>query len=299
MATSSFSTSNVYDTVVASFFEGAAQSVAAKSPQWEETFDWEDGVASAKRLAPMTGIGDMATWDKTSAIDPQSPAALDPQAWTYVAWAARVRLGIFQVEEIPNYRQAVLNKAGFSAMSTIAEAAASAKADGFTVNQVHGTKPFFATNHERASGTRSNKIATAYDRTAYNAARDGMATWTNYQGQNYNLTGAGLAIEYYPTNRQNVVSSVRSGLTSDQNQFNVAAMDDVIFVENPHLDSASDVIMHSRVPGSRGFKAWKRKGMTIFADRGESDVQEQYTIVFAYGFRAGATPDGAFGITAG
>lgn len=299
MPTSSFSTSNVFDTVTMAAFEGASAAAAVADPTWEDTFDWTEGIASAMKLAPYTGVGDFSTWNGLDAITAESPAAMDAQTMTYVAYAARVRLGILQLQELPGYREGTFRKIGFSAASTIAEAAASAKADAFTANLVHGTKTFFATDHEtQGGGTRGNVASTGFDRTAYLVARAALKKWVNFQNQILDLTGAGLILEYHPDSHEQVRQAVMSIVTSDQGQLNVASLDNVRFVENAHLDSPTDVIVHCNVPEQRGFKAWERMPLVIFPDRGESDVQEQYTAVMAYGFRAKATPDGAYGIKA-
>ncbi|MFO0749134.1 MAG: hypothetical protein U1F43_26250 [Myxococcota bacterium] len=82
-------------------------------------------------------------------------------------------------------------------------------------------------------GTRSNKISSIYDRAAYLTARNGIATWDDYQGGGmvYDLSGAGLFVTYHPNNREAVKQSFLSSVTSSQQQYNVASEDDVTTVE--------------------------------------------------------------------
>lgn len=298
MATSALSTSNHKRRLQKSYFEGANQAASVRNQQWTITFDWRyDKNAAAILSSAMTGIPDFSTWDKSATISASSIASLDAATITYVAYAAKVSFDPFTPDEIEGYREGVMRKLGFSGASTISEAAAAIKADAFTTNMVHGTKPLFSTTHERASGTRSNKGSTGFDRAAFLAGRNALVTWTNYQGQNYNLTGAGLAVEYHPDNNEAVKQAIRSPTTSSQNQVNVAADEDVIFIENPYLDDEDDVIVHCRVEGEQPFVAWERMAARAYFDTENGGAIDTATIVFGYAFAAKGTPDGAFGIT--
>lgn len=301
MATSALSVSNHKLRLTTSFFEGVGQTRALRDPTWMDTFDWRFDKANQLLAAAMTGIPSYSTWTEGSTISPGAIASLDPKNMTYVAYAASVAFGPLTPDEIPNYREGVLAKLGFSAMSTIFEAAAAAKADAFTENtgnhEVHGDKALFATDHEQASGTRSNKIASSFDRAAYLTARNGMMTWENYQGQIFDLTGAGVTIEYHPNNDEAVKQAILSSVTSSQGQYNVAGDDDVTFVRNPYFEDADDVIVQTRVVGEKPFVGWERLPPTMFVGRDTANVNEVVTIVMAYGFGNKGTPDGAFGIT--
>ena len=263
MGTTAFSTDNVKRRLAQAWFEGSNQNVAVANQDWTMCFDWRyDKNVAGILAAAMTGIPDYSEWNKSDTLSPQAIAALDAKTVTYVAYAATVNFDPFTPDEIPDYEASVMRKLGFSAAATINEAAAGVKADAFTTNSVHGSKHLFATNHEMVGGTRGNLVTSAtFDRAAYLSARNGMITWKNYQGQNYDLSGAGLCVEYHPDNDEAVKQAILSRVTSDQGQVNIAADDAVTFIRNPYYDETDDVVVCTKVEGERRGEpgnAWRR-----------------------------------------
>lgn len=297
MATAAFSISNVKRSLTRAFIEGAGHHVDVRNQAWTKTFRWRYDKAAAIIDAPWTGLGNYGTWDKSATINASTFAALDPQTHTYVAYAAKISFDPFTSDEIDGYREGCMRKLGFSAASTISEAAAAIKAAAFTTAMVHGTKALFATDHERASGTRSNKVSATYDRAAQITMRNGFKTWTNYQGQVYDLSGAGLAIEYHPDNAEAVIQATQSALTSDQQQINILSRDTYTYVENPYFDDADDVICHTLVPDEQAFGAWERMAPKMYTDTENGGAIDTVTVVMGYAFYGVGTPDGAFGCT--
>lgn len=304
MATSALSVSNVKQRLALVMFEGANNNQALQDAGWMDTFDWRyDQDRKQIDAAAMTGIPSFSNWNEVADVTPSGITSLDQKNFTYVALAASVTFGPLTPSEIPNYRQLVLRKLGFSTISTIYETAASAKADAFTEttgnHAVHGTKSLFATDHEMVGGTRSNKIVSAtFDRAAYLAGRNGMRTHNNYQGQVFDLTAAGISVEYHTNNDEAVKQAILSKVTSDQQQINIAANDKVRFIANPYFEDEDDVILGTEIEGEKAFLGWERLPPTMFVGRDSKNVNEQVTIVMAYGFGSKGVPDGAFGITA-
>lgn len=297
MTTAAFSTSNVKRTLTKAFIEGAGNHVDVKNQAWTRTFRWRYDKSAAVVDAPYTGLGNYATWDKSATISASAFTAMDPQTHTYVAYVAKVSFDPFTPDEVDGYREGCMRKLGFSAASTISEAAAAIKAAAFTTAMVHGSKYLFATDHERASGTRSNKTSGNYDRAAHITMRNGMRTWTNYQGQVYDLTGAGYSVEFHPDNEEAVIQATRSALTSDQQQVNILANDNILYVSNPYLDDADDVIMGTLIPDEQAFGAWERMAPKMYTDTENGGAIDTVTVVMGYSFYGVGVPDGAFGCT--
>ena len=304
MATNALSVSNVKQRLVMSMFEGANQNRALSEAAWMDTFDWRyDQDRKQIDAAAMTGIPSFSSWTEGNNISPSGITSLDTKSLTYVALAASVVFGPFTPSEIPNYKALVMRKLGFSTISTIYEAAAAAKADAFTENtgnhEVHGDKALFATDHEMSGGTRGNKIVSAvFDRPTYLVGRNGMMTWNNYQGQVFDLTAAGLSIEYHVNNDEAVKQAILSRVTSDQQQYNVANEDNVVFVRNPYFEEEDDVIMQTRIEGEKAFLGWERLPPTMYVGRDTANVNEVVTVVMGYAFGNKGTPDGVFGVSA-
>ncbi len=296
MPTAALSTSNAKRRMTKAFMEGAGHHTSVKDQSWAKTFRWRYEKDQAAILsAPYTGVPNFGTWDKSATISADAIAALDPQTITYVAYAAKVSFDPFTPTEIEGYRESVVRKLGFAGASTIAEAAAAVKAAAFTTNMSHGSKPLFAVDHEKASGTRSNKVVGTYDRAAHLTMRNGFFTWENYQGQVYDLSAAGLTIEYHPDNEDAVMQATRSRVTSDQNQVNIVADDQLTYVRNPYFTGTDDVILGTMVPDEQAFMAWERLAPQMYLDTENGGAIDTVTIVFGYAFAGVGTPDGAFG----
>lgn len=305
MALNALSTSNVKDRDLQTFFAGGQQHVGVSNPAWEQMYDWSyQSNVNTIQMGAMSGVGKFASWSGEATISPSAIEAMDSKSLSYGIFAASVAVNPYVAAEVPGYRDLILSRLGFAAASTIHSAAGIALAGSFTSSsgndKVHATKPLIAADHEMVGGTRSNKISSAYDRAAFLAARNGMTTWQDYQGSMvYNLTGAGFNVAFHPSNREAVIQSFASTVTSSQNQFNVAGLDDVNLVECPYLADEDDVLVSTRIDGSKPFKAWERQAPTLSigydASKGGLEI---ITCHLAYGFGNGGTPDGVFGITA-
>lgn len=304
MALNALSVSNVKDRDLQTFFAGAGKHRGNTNPAWQEMYDWSyQGNVNQIQVGAMSGVGNFGSWDGESTISPSTIQAMNAKSMSYGVFAASVAVNSYTAEEVPNYRELILDRLGFCAAGTIAKAAGIALAAAFTSNTgnhaVHGSKPLIATDHEMEGGTRSNKISAIYDRSAYLAARNGIVTWEDYQGVINDLGGAGLNVAFHTHNREAVLQSFGSSVTSSQNQLNVAGLDNVNLVECPYLADEDDVLVSTRIDGAKPFKAWERKApeLRIFNDATKGGL-EVITCHLAYGFGNAGVPDGVFGITA-
>ena len=93
------------------------------------------------------------------------------------------------------------------------------------------------------------------------------------------------------------MQSVKSRVTSDQLQVNIAADDNVLFIKNPYYEDEDDVIVHTLIPDEQAFGAWERKAPQMYVDTENGGAVDTVTVVMGYAFYAVGVPDGAFGAT--
>lgn len=290
MPTSEFSTSNVKDTGLVAFFEGAGEI----NTDYENTFDFRfDENVSAIRKAPWTTNAQLQSWDGKSDLPEAKPEALDPQLLTYSIFGLQTRLSPFDEEEIPNLVIDVLFAIGMGFAATAAQTAAAAKAAGFTIPSVHGGKTLYATDHPtKPGGTRLNKLSTGLDHASLNQLHAILETQQDFQGVPRDRTAGGVFIEYNPTatNRDTIYQAYRSQVTSAANQSNILATEDVTFIKNPFL-ATDKVIMGARSPKRRPYMAWLRKRPQIRPVKGENNELSKFNTYFAVAFSDKGMPD--------
>lgn len=289
---SSFSTSNVKDTNVMAFFSGAG----VVNNAYEQTFDWRRDQTAAIRKAPMAGIPNLGTWDGKANLDQVEPDALDPQTMSYVIFAVQARLSMFDKEEVPDLEAETLRKIGFSAASTVASAAAAAKAAAFTTVDVNGGKTMFALDHAtRSSALRPNRINAAMDRATILLATNMIEKYPNYDDQVNDLSGGGYFLEYPTELKERAKQATMSAVTSSQGQINAAAQEDFVHIRNPYLSDANNWMVSVRAPGFKPWLAWLRKALMVVMDWDRYNMRTNINVVIAVGFGNKGVPEGAVG----
>lgn len=283
MATEQFSTSNVLDTALMSFFAGAG----VIDTGYEDTFDFRfDTNVAAIRKAPWTLDTRLQDWDGKSDLPTAEADALDPQLMTYTIFGLQVILSPYEEEEIPTLVSDAYYQIGEGVAETAILTAAAAKAQGFTIPSVHGGKTLFSTTHATRDGTlRPNRISSGADRAAFNSMHATLETWPSFEGYKRNAAFGGTFLEYNPTaaNRDLVNQVYRSQFTSGQMQANVLADEIPTFIKNPYL-AEDKFIMGARSPGRRPFMGWIRKRWQMRPVTGENNEQRKINIHGALAF---------------
>lgn len=293
MPASSFSTSNVKDTQAKAFYSG----IGSVRMDWEKTFDWDFTPGkNAIRKAPMVGVGNLPVWDGKANLDQAEPDALDAQLQTYVIYGIQIRLSTFDLEEVPDLERQTLLKAGFSVASTVSAAAAVAKANAFSVADIHGGKTFFAVDHETRSGApRINRFQAALDRSSFLLGTSMIEKWVNYDNQLHDLSAAGYYLEFPTDLKETAKQAIRSAVTSSQNQYNAAADEDVEFIRNGYLGDDNDWILSVRAPGFKPWFAWERKAVQVLMHTDHYNNRRLINVFLAVGFGNKGEPSGAVG----
>ncbi len=290
MPTNQFSTENVLDTALMSFFAGAGQ----LDTSYEETFDWRfDTNVAAIKKSPWTMDTRLQQWDGKSNLPTTEPDALDSQLMTYTIFGLQVVLSPYEEEEVPTLVSDAYYQIGEGVAETAILTAAAAKAQGFTIPSVHGGKTLFATDHPtRAGGVRPNRINSGADRAAFNALQATLETQQSFEGFKRNAAFGGTFLEFNPTasNRDLVHQTYYSQSTSGQLQANILNSEIPTFIKNPYL-AEDKFIMGSRAVGRRGFLGWVRKRWQMQSVTGENNGQRKINIHGAIAFGDKGIPD--------
>lgn len=272
------------------FLEG----VGMVDPSWEAAFDRDNTDAPTLKLVPITGVGNLPTWDGTSNLTTDSMVELDDKTISYQAYGVQVRVNALDAVDINEIVGMALEKLGFSLASTYANVAATARAAGFSTETVHASKPVYSSTHETAGGTRSNLLSSALDRSAFMVMIQKARKWTNYQDQVLDLSMGGWILEVPPELEYTAHQIIDSGVSSSQMQANVAGRYNTSVVVNPRLTDANDWTLTSKMMTPWVF--WQRlapQGPTIRIDQDNQVIK--INLYFAIKAAARATPDGAFG----
>ena len=293
-------TSNVKRIAVESFFEG----LAIVSDDWRTFCDFRTDDVPALRFAAMTGLGNFGTWDGSSDLATQlvDTPGHDGTTLSYTQYGYQVRLSKADVADIPNIVSESSKKVGVSLANTYANLAYTNLEAGMSSLTTGDGKALFATDHTKASGTRSNKATSALDRSAFLAAIQNYRSWQNYQSQPYDLTMGGFVLVVPPALEETAKQIIRSPYTlttvtttgsPSQGEANVAGDYGTEVVVSPHLTDANDWFLMSKL--ERTLKVWERFSPSLSTVVDEDDKRIKISVDFALATGVNAQPDGAYG----
>ncbi len=289
-----FSTSNVYDTVINSIFEG----MMLTDDSWRPVVRFVDTDSHTHREADLTGIPDIATWTSSgdlASLSLDSNGALD---LTYVKKGNQVRIDYFDEMDIPGIVPMASRKLGESIASTY-QAVAWAEMAGFGTNTLGAgwdSKTIAATDHPTSGSTRDNKLTSALDATALNSALQKLREWVNYQDQYYgnSLANGPLFLVVPPALEATARQLVGSEFTSSELQINVARSHfSISVVVSPYLTDDNDWFIVSGMQSP--FLFFERSAPMITVTRDDDDRSVRIGCSFGIAADTGPAPDGLIG----
>lgn len=290
--TTNFSTSNVKQTVVQRFMEG----IHSVSEQWAQAYDYRRDDIADLRISPISGVGEIPTWDPNSDLSVQTLEALNPQAVSYTAYGTQVRINKYDAKDVPESTQALPQRLGVAAASTYAKQAASLLNGAFSsVTTSVDSVALCATNHTvKGGGTRSNRLTTALDSAAIMAAIALFRNWKDYQGLPMDVAAMGGFYLVIPPGLEEAAGqALGSAVTSDQNQLNMAGSYGIDTIVWNQLTDANNWFLVSKAMTPLVF--WERSAIDLKVDIDEDNKGAKYSLDFAIGKSASAIPDGIVG----
>lgn len=284
------STSNVKDTAVRSYFEG----IARVPTPWTNFFAISRDDVAALRLAAMTGIDTTPTWDGSSDLTTQAVDSTGSKTLNYSTFGAQVRIGKYDVKDVPGIVQQAARKLGMSVAKRYDVTAATLLANAFTSATTADGQPLCDTAHTMTSGTRSNKLTTALDRTALVAAIKAARKWQNYQTQKTDMVVGRVYLVVTPDLEEAALQAVQSMYTSDQNQVNILRGFDITVVVWNELSDANDWFLV--FPDfANPLHLWERSAPDFMADVDQDNLATKLNVDFAIVASPDPQPDGIIG----
>jgi hypothetical protein len=281
---------------VEAFFEGASMI----PDDWRKFVNFRTDNVPSMKLAAMTGLGDVPTWNGTADLGDTAVSVDDHHQVPVTAsqYAYQARISRVDSQDIPTIVADASRKIGMSIASTYASLA-------YTLldsNPAVLGADLFATDHPTAGGgTRSNRTASALDRTSFAAAISAFRRWKNVQNQVTDYLGAGLVMivpaELEETAKQIVMSPFHT-VSNVQGETNIAGTyntEVIVSGKLSALDANNWYLFAKAGAGSGPFTFWERLAPEIRLTEDPDTLHQKITCDFAVGTAAGPEPDFIYG----
>lgn len=284
-------TENVKQISVIAMTEG----MGIVSDNWRSVYEFREDDVPSLRLAALTGVGEIPTWDGASDYDTAEMDSTGGQVLTYVGRGLQVRIGKFDERDVPGVVEAAMRRVGRGIASTYKTLACNVLAGSFdTTKVVPGQKPLCDTDHPLADGTtRSNKITSALDRTAFMAAVAKFRRWKDYQGIELDLADQGFYLVVPPELEETAHEVIHSAVSGDDYQSNAAALFNTDILVMPGLSDTTDWFVVSKALAPLVF--WERMQPSLIVNRDQDNGALKINVDFAIAAAAQAHPDGIVG----
>lgn len=302
---------NVKATLVRVFMEGLLEA----NTDWQQIFNLYTDDQARLRLAGLTGIPNIPTWDGSAAVttaDMDSTGNID---MTYAGYGIQVQLNKYDIVDIPSLLPSATNKLARSVSSTFRSLAFAELAGAFT-NVVADGKALCANDHPTAGATRDNLGTTGLDRGSFEAAWTQLREWVNFQDQPFDQTTLTRSMylvvppELESIARQIVGSpyAMTQGVVVDtsgpppdgptayapsQGEINVSLGRAQVIVSNELTDASDWFLVCGE--GYSPLQFWTRGAPQYTVDVDQDTRITKLTVVFAAVAESGPQPDGIFG----
>lgn len=187
------STSNVKQTIVERYFTG----LASVPDNYRQTVDFRTTDAAALKIAGLTGLGVVPTWNGTASLNDTATEiseATNGVTLNYVQYGAQLTVSRINSKDVPEAVGYAAQKLGFAVANTYAKLAFEAWDHSSGLQTGDAVNLFHAQHTTAAGGTtyRNNYMTSALDSTALNAARKLAREWQAFDNSPYDLTAGGF-----------------------------------------------------------------------------------------------------------
>lgn len=217
-----FTTTNVLQTSVVSYMEG----LRFVPSTWEQAYEVMNNDVPSLRIASFSGIGEMPVWAGDEDISTAVVSERGSKTLDYVQYALEVRIPKLNARDVPGLVEQAGRKLGIAVASTRATVAAAKLNNAFGSTTTADGQALASTAHTTRSGaTRSNKLTSAFDRTALFAAINLARNWVSYENLDYDIADLGWYLMYPASNttfEETVTEVLGSQYSSSEMQVNAA-----------------------------------------------------------------------------
>jgi len=294
--------STAKQTTVERFMEG----LSSVPDKWRKVVDFRNTDTYSLKIAALTGVGDIPTWNGSVGLDSSNSAAIDSTGattMTYQGYAIQVQIGKYDLKDIPEISSLAAQKLGqavaekyrklaFTQLAGFAsDAAGFATADGKALSD--------NTHTLAAGGTRDNRLAVALSRANLMVAIKQLRQFKNYQSQYTSFADGALLLCVPPELEQTAIEIVHSGFNGggdDGMQVNAVSLFNVEVVVDPYMTDANDWVLMTADTASSPIKFWERSAPAFSLSEMDLDTRELLmTVDFAVATANGPQPDGFIG----
>ena len=150
-------TTNALHTVVSRYVEG----IRRVDESYMQTFEHYDTDDAALRIAALTGIGALPSWNGTDDLDTTAFDSAGASTFTYSNNGVQVRLPRRLTQDIPELPGQAAVKLGTATAATMKALATAVYNGSFTTVKTADGEALCSASHTTSSGTRSNLLTSA------------------------------------------------------------------------------------------------------------------------------------------
>ena len=193
---------------VKSFWEGLNLSMDT----WRDFYEFLRPVngGASLRIASLTGIGSIPTWDGSGDLSTDAPNKTNALTIDYQGYGLQVQTSKWDVLDVPDILANVSRKLGASMAYAYEERAYAGLNASFTGTYMAGSKPLFSSTHTTVDGgtTRDNLSTVAFSAVQLLDCIRKLRMFPNYQNQFTNYADMGLTVIVSPKNEKVALEAV-------------------------------------------------------------------------------------------
>lgn len=278
------------------FVEPFMEGLSMVDSAWQQGYTIRrDDVASWK-MASMSGIGAIPVWDGSNDVATADINDRYNTTVSYTKYALQARINKYDSKDLPGITADAATKLGISAMSTYATVAAGLLNNAWGTTQAGDGVALISASHPRSGGgVRPNALTSAFDRTAYFAAKALARNWVSWHGIPENWSGDGAWIygsSQDATFEETSTEVFGSQYSSSEMQTN-AAQNGATPIIWEYLTDATRWLYVSKRRSPLIF--WIRSGVESNVNIDQDNLNDKVTIDFAIGTQVRPDPVGIIG----
>jgi len=288
---------------VKSFWEGLNLSMDT----WREFYEFLAPVngGASLRIASLTGIGSIPTWDGNADLTTDAPNKTNALTIDYAGYGLQVQTSKWDVLDVPDILANVSRKLGASMAYAYEERAYAGLNASFTGTYMAGSKPLFSGTHTTASvATRDNLSTVAFSAVQLLDCIRKLRVFPNYQNQFTNYADMGLTVIVSPKNEKAALEALNSSFINqgvggtDGNgssmQYNSIQKFGPSLVVSGQLTDDDDWFVITRTADTP-FKLFERSAPNYTVDTDPDSRLVKIAVDAALQYGLGPNPDGAIG----
>lgn len=289
-------TAPTLDDVKTTYTEAYLQGAKAIPQDWRQAYEWRTDQVPVLRVSAYTGIGEPPQWDGSSDVTYTTAEDLGNTLLQGVDYALQVRVKRRDVKFVTDIVADLGKRLGIAFQSLYGTVGANVLNNAFGTTLSGDGLSLCNDAHTKRSGTRDNKLTSAFDRTAFFVALALARNWEDYEGVDYDLGDGGWYVLFPNTtagNEEAVTTVFGSALSSSNMQINAAANYNVTGIGWPKITDSTYWFMVSKMETPLLF--WDEDSPEDYTTIDEDNLGTKITVACSIKAGVKPTPDGIIG----